>query len=380
MDFYTKLETFILKLDIYGHRIDFYINSQPLVKSKFGAFFSVLIICFSLYLFANNYLAWLNNENLQTISSSQSYSVNELLNKNESFIYNFDYTNYNVYFVIMADFGNGSEPLYYDSLKRYINQTYFFTNSSLIKKNIGYQNCFVRNKNKFLLQANNPTNDYNKSTNSACINENMVLEMGLFAKPLINLLVNPVITYKITKCVNNTNENIICASDQEIIAMFKYITIQTSIPRSLYNFNDPINPRKRSYDYKFYSLDFSLVKTLTANLMPVYLYTDEGIISIDYKQNSIDFNVDSSVYETGIRGQENDILFQYDLTIGVNQQIYYRKNDKFNIIIANFGGTINILFILGRIMCYSYNLLVLKHKLINISFSNLEVKEKKMKK
>ena len=56
-----------------------------------------------------------------------------------------------------------------------------------------------------------------------------------------------------------------------------------------------------------------------------------------------------------------------------------RTNQRLKDLLENFGGIVNILFIVGRFLCYSYNLWVLKYKLINIQFANLDSLERSRK-
>lgn len=81
------------------------------------------------------------------------------------------------------------------------------------------------------------------------------------------------------KCENSTENNNSCASDLEIEDILKYIQVQATVPKSVYDFNNLKNPRKRTYDYQYYHLDFSLLKWYSGTLIPVYLETDHGIIS-----------------------------------------------------------------------------------------------------
>lgn len=70
----AKLKSFIPFFDIFGHEVDFYINSQTKVKSILGGIFSILIIFLCLYTFINNYVSWTKGEDLTTISAYRSYN------------------------------------------------------------------------------------------------------------------------------------------------------------------------------------------------------------------------------------------------------------------------------------------------------------------
>ena len=122
-----------------------------------------------------------------------------------------------------------------------------------------------------------------------------------------------------------------------------------------------------------------MTKVYTATVKPTFLKTDYGFIHDDYFLETTDFNIDTLNSETLIRNTEDDPLFYLDLSVGFDHQIYYRKNLKIYVFIANFGGIVNILLIFGKIIARSYNKMVFKYQLMNIAFTNLEKYQKKRK-
>lgn len=368
--FLKKLENFFLYLDMYGHRVDIYINSNRMVRSKIGAFFSVLIISFCLYTFVSNYISWRDKEYLQTISSTISLSVNELLRENKTYSFDFDSSNYGIYFVLRANINN--TLISYQNLTKYLNHSFFFINDDGEEKPLVMENCYTRKINDFLLQTNEGLKNYNEvSLNRWCIKDGQNVTMGLYPKS-DGMIHTPSFGYRVIKCKNSTENNFSCASDEEINKMIKFAYFQSSIPRSIFDFNDVKNPRKRAYDYRIYTLDNLFCKKFLTYLKPNYLMTDQGLLFDEYQLDSVDFNVDDLQYETANIDDTSGVLVNFEFNFGVNQQVYYRKNLKLYNIIANLGGIINFLFIFGKILCYSYNMLILKFSLINISFANLD--------
>ena len=114
--------------------------------------------------------------------------------------------------------------------------------------------------------------------------------------------------------------------------------------------------------------------------MPVFLETDRGLFQEDYVLDSVDFNAEKITSESMMRSSTDSILLEYALQFGTSQQFYYRKNSKIYQILGNLGGIINLLLLIGGVICKSYNSLVLKYELINQSFENLEEKEKVLNK
>lgn len=369
MNLRNKCQIFLLnfkKFDMYGQKLELWVNSERMVKSKFGAFISMIVISLCLYLFIENINSWNDKKNFQTISSSQSLAVSEMLLKNESFSYDFNHTNFNIYFGVTATFLNGS-MMNWEQLEKYVIQSFEYQNQFGESNNFDFEKCKEANRLEFL---DLDIVDNSISNWTVCLSKNY--EMGLFTdknKMIINMTN---LSYKISLCKNSTQNNYSCASYSEIAEILKYVQVQVSLPKSVYDFNNPDKIRKKTFEYQFYHLDLNLKKIFSASLIPIYLQTDEGIYEELYKLNTVDFNVEKILYETLLREKNNDLLFIYDLSFGFDQQIYIQKNQKIFILFANFGGIMNFLFLLGKIICYFYNRTVYLHQLINISFTNLE--------
>ena len=283
---------YFIKCDLFGRRVDFSVKNQILVKSKLGAFVSCIIIGLALYLFVINIISWRNMESLQTISSFQNMNVNDLLYKNQNFVYNFDYSNYGLYVVLSANFPNGT-MINYEQLEPYLTQNFVYTNQSFIENNIGFSKCLLQNQDIFLqLDDSIIQSDFNKTSDwRVCINQTYL--MGLFTDQTTSTVSRSTISYRVNKCQNSTENDFSCASEEEIESILPYVSLQMTIPKSNYDFTNPSNPRKRTYDYQFYYFDINLMKSYTGFLLPVYLKTDVGIISDDYILNSVDFNVEN---------------------------------------------------------------------------------------
>ena len=212
--------------------------------------------------------------------------------------------------------------------------------------------------------------DPNKTSDwTVCVNT--AYPMGLYVDEVQMIVNQSVISYTVSKCRNSTENNNFCASEDEINDIMKYVLVQASIPKSVFDFNNPINPRKRTYQYQLYHLDTGLMKYLTGQLSPIFLKTDHGLISDDYSLDSVDFNLENLASEAMFRKNENTVL-KYDLVFGCMRQTYYRKNQKIYVFLANFGGVVNLIFIVGKLLCQFYNNFVLKHHLINMAFNNLD--------
>lgn len=366
-------------LDMYGSRVSLYIDGETKVRSKFGALISLTIVILCLYSLIDKIIDWNNFQNLQTISASHTYNINNLLRVNKNHSFTLDSDNYYIYFILSSKI-NGT-TVRNKNLSRYLNYSVvyqFIWGNDLIEKNIELESCYDHKTNDFLLLSNSDLSDYNqRSKTRMCIKGGQNISIGLFPNPSFSIVHIPGFSYTVRKCVNSTSNNNSCASDEEIEKVIRTSQVQVSLPKSIYDFSDIKFPRQRAYDYKVYGLDVQFSKAFYANLLPIYLMTDYGWIYDDYKVDSTDFNVENLDFETqNIDASQK--IFEFTFQFGFNDQIYYRKNLKFLDIIGSFGGIINILFLIGKLICYSYNLLALKHSLINFCFSNLDKQVKNL--
>ena len=237
---------------------------------------------------------------------------------------------------------------------------------------VNMTSCLTKWQDDFLEIPEYDDPVYNTTSDwSLCIQDDYL--MGLLTDQNRSMVNSTGLSYLINICENTTENNNSCATMDDIQKMISSISIQISIPNSIYDFRKAVNPRKRTYDNKYYSLSWSMFKWLSATLKPVLVKTDYGLISEDYKTDNIDFNVDDLQTQYDMRSGKR--LFQFDFIFGTNLDNYYRKNNKLTSMLADFGGTLNLLLLVGGVLCNTYNLLMMRHKLINISFRNSEGEE-----
>jgi len=370
-----NLKCALRSLDLFGYNVQLFINMDTKVKSKFGGFISIVIFIYSCYFFASALQSWYTNNDFQIIPSMKNLSLNQIYQQNETILYDFDYSNYNIYFILLANLPN-STSLNFRQLENYVSQQLIYNNLSNYDVELPFNNCLTQRQEIFLLETVD-VGDNATSPWSICLNQ--TLQMGLAADPQ-NLVNAPMIKYRILLCENTTDNNYSCASSDEITQMLQYIQVQIRLPETDFDFNDNFSPRKRTYDYEAYHLDMSLYKYFLGYLMPVFLETDRGLFQEDYVLDSVDFNAEKITSESMMRSSTDSILLEYALQFGTSQQFYYRKNSKIYQILGNLGGIINLLLLIGGVICKSYNSLVLKYELINQSFENLEEKEKVLNK
>lgn len=375
MVFQQKILQFFLFFDIYGQPVEFYINTQTRVKSKIGSLISIMILAFCSYTFFDNLKSWKEKKFLQTITADETITLDQLIKTSKNHSFTFDSSNYYLYFLVKASV-NGTS-LYNNNLKKYFNQSIIYEKVDGSFQNLELESCYQKKINDFLLMGNEGlTSNDQKSGNRFCIKDGQNINMGLYKNPTKNTLLMPRLVYKLTKCTNSTINGFLCASNQEIDQVLKNIQIQISLPKSFYDFTDSFQPRKRAYDARLYNLDPLFCKKFSVSLIPTNLITDYGWFVDDYRLESTDFNTEPLEYES-LNIDSELLFFQYDFRISFNHKSYHRKDQKIYDLIANLGGMVNIVFLLGKLLVETYNALILKYLLINYSFSNLDNKEEK---
>ena len=157
-------------------------------------------------------------------------------------------------------------------------------------------------------------------------------------------------------------------SEEEILNISRGTVIQITIPNSLFDFTRPLMPRKRNYDSQIQYIQYGVHQKMLSHIYPIYVKTDHGLISEDYQINSLDFNVDRTEIKNYMRESEDDCFFDFSIQMAYLQQTYYRKNIKIKDIISSLGGILNILVLLGNMICNKYNSNIYMKRFIEKSF------------
>lgn len=355
-------------IDIFGCKIELSLRRNKCVKSKFGAILTLIILLICIYSFSMNILDWRNNKKLQTITSSLSSNVPEIISKNLSSFYIFDYINYNIYFALISVYND--TVLSHEELNRYLTQEVIYQYDEK-HETIPLEPCNQAKQDAFLLasEAKIKADSNITSLRSLCIKNSFKMGFYVFEnQPGVN---TPNINYFVRKCKNSTENNFTCAADSQINQVIKSTYLQLSLPQNIYDFNDPDTPRKRTYDNQIYIFDDKLIKLYQGYLVPTIVKTDFGLVSENYEEDSIDFNLDDMQYQSNFR-EEEDPLMQFGLQVGFQTKTYLRKNVKLVDILSSLGGTLNLLMVIGKFIGLTYNSVILQYKLINHSFENLD--------
>ena len=79
----------------------------------------------------------------QTISSTNILKSPVMVSKNESIVYNLDYTNFYVYWILSAYFPNGT-IINYNVLSRYFTQSIMYIDENSATHELAFEKCPLR--------------------------------------------------------------------------------------------------------------------------------------------------------------------------------------------------------------------------------------------
>lgn len=368
-----KIKRFFRFFDLYGQNVNLYINKSSKFKSWFSGLISLGILIFICYFFAPILKTWMNQQTLITIPATVNYSVKQLIQENKPYEYDISYKNFYVNFIIKALLPNGT-TLINEELKSYITFRYVYDDIFSKENLLDYEICNVKKENIFLgldEQENSDSiengNDNENNPNRLCIANSFKMKIVPdIEKKKIN---STQFFFQIYKCENSSSNSNSCATNEEISNIIKYIEIQAYIPKTIYDFQNVLSPKTRIYDLQIFTLEQN-IKIYNYSLVPTLLYTDQGWINEDYFLDQTDFN--GNIASESFRVNENqNLLFRYNFLIGYTFQIYYRRNQKINEVIGSFGGIINVIFLLGKIICATHNMLTMKILIIRRTFLKL---------
>jgi hypothetical protein len=326
-------------------------------------------------------LGWSNMNNLTIINSSENFSIVGLLNENRSIEYNLSYSNYGIYFSLFAHFSNSSE-LSYKNLEKYFKIEYKYSRTGYDndKLDLESEECNERKINEFLNLDYNKTKVTETETNPwrICIKDN--LNMGLLTEKKMETVFTPAIFLEVKQCKNTTENNNSCASFEEIKEIRKFITIQSTLPKTIYDFKNQSNLIKRVYQVENHNLDLNLKKIIKTELNPTHLYKDWGLFYDNYKLDSTNFNQGQQTIDFDTKDEKDELLFQYQIYFSYQIDNYFIRNQKIHEILGSFGGIISIFYSLGNFLCFYINRILFTNYLVYLAFkiNNTKSKEKRV--
>lgn len=234
----STLQHYLSSFDIYGQEVNLTINGRHKFRTSFGGLSTIVLIVLITHIFSDFFDSWLKKEKMTIIPSSISYNSMDLLAANKNYSYQFNYQNYGVYWMITAELPNRS-VLQMPNLTNYFTYKVIYWSEAYVKMEIPTGPCRLDYIDTFLgLDEILIEKDKGKlSPTRICIQDEF--KMGIFPDPKISFIRTPGFSFYVyQKCVNSTENNNSCASQEAIDQMISYTYVRTIMPTTTYDFNN----------------------------------------------------------------------------------------------------------------------------------------------
>lgn len=362
------LKQSVESFDFFGIPVQIYIKKNRFLKSLFGGTISLSIILLAIFFFISLLLQWRNFDKVKIVQSSDLKTSFEFLAENKNYTYELTYSNYYPKFAMYLNFMN-TTILPFNEINRYFKlnakKMDIFGNSL----NLQVEAC------KFTLEKTYLKKEYLIDKEE---DDNQIFYQCL--QDSVNISIKPnqtmkapileLIHFSIDYCQNSSTNNNSCSSLEEIHKYAKYLFLDVWVPKTNYDFRNIKDPRTRSYDIYYYTLDPELSKLIMINVVPTHLFKDKGLFTEDYEEDEIYFDIEHFHYDTLTRKySEESSLFAIEFILSMGTKSYYLVNYKWNDILGNLGGTLNILLLIGKLICGFYNYLLIQHLIVTYTFS-----------
>lgn len=357
------------KFDIYGDNISLYSDQNKKVNTILGGIFTLVIGAISIALFftfGSDFLYRLNPEFIKNDVIMQDYTKTYF---NSS-------TNYSLTFRFEDNTGNLIDPEgkhFYFSIYHY---TYKNINGSFIlesQKQIDYNFCRLEDfEDKEFFEKNNMGSYF-------CISDTISLG-GSWSNDFLDYLeISTVrcnegeINLKGERCGDSKTTNTIISNFAYKVVNMQKLFIDPN------NYNTPLIPTKRMV---YNRLDSILYKETITNLMSVEVHTDYGWIFSNIIMNSkldlYNVEVDTSTQDSLKDGQYSNLLDSTYLYYLKDKTIYKRTYSKIQKLLAEIGGIIKFMSVVGTSIIGFYKTSLLEFELVALWITgNLENKVNK---
>lgn len=362
----TKLN--YLFFDIYSKRASFFFNNQEKIGSKFGLFLTILYIFTSLFIFIFYFIQTFERRDMKINDSTFYAQEMPIINIDSNSLYfafgledpitSNRYIDESIYY---------PQILYIDRIK--INGEF----KTITKKILEYERCneknFGHNYQHFFIKG--------ELNNSYCLkdfNYNLTFAGGYKYEKMAY------IRLKIFPCINTTENNNHCKSQEEIdyYLTSSYLSILIKdFGLNSSNYGQPITPTLQDL---YTTIDRRLFRNYFINFGITEVHTDISLLNEKLKiEKYLQYRNTYQVFyfreeEEYLNGKEMCVVhIQLDDTIFIQKRTYVKLTE----ILSKIGGYMQLIYTIFSILSLLINKFDSELKIINSIF-NFNVKEKKM--
>ena len=357
-----------LYFDIYSKRASFFYNNSEKIGSNFGLFLILIYILFSLILFIYNIVSTLQRKDLRVYDSTMN--TQELLT--------IDINSKNLYFAFGME-----NPI---SLNRFIDETIYYPEIIFIDK-IKVNGEFIINNTKILEYeeckeeyfGENYQNLFLKGElkNSYCLknfNYNLTLSGGFKYEKMSYIRI------KVFPCVNSTENNNHCKSQEEIdyyLSSGYFSILLKNFGLNPTNYSIPVIPSLKDL---YTTIGKRFFTSYILNFGITEIHTDKGLFNEkEYIEKYLQFREASQSFSLVDESSNNigkDICL-VQLKLDDTIYIQKRKYNKISEIFSKIGGYMQLTYTMFSLLCLLINKFDYELKIINSIF-NFDIDDKKM--
>lgn len=337
-------------VDFLGTNCNFYIQSQFHYSTKFGGFVTIVmgaVMCILFALFGKDFYYRINPTLLTETGNYPDYPLFVIDNSNFSLIFGIE---------------DDSSLIWRDDSQIYIQAvfvTYEYQNDSTYVYNEVYVQPNLCEERHFF---------FNQSSNALRFKDHFCLD---FNQTQVGGNWDSNFVYYFYLAINECSEGSSpsgssCTSTSSSILNSNNHYMSTYMLNYNIDPNDYTQPLKYGFKNHYFLIDNSILKNYRFNIMQILVNTDygwlfqamnnEGALSLD----SVEFDVNSNV-------RQNTRLANASFYFGKRFSSYLRIYTKIQVLAANVGGVMKLLFLIGSLLVRKYSLFYLNKEIITKS-------------
>jgi hypothetical protein len=353
----SKTEEILLFLDIFGQGIQFSINGELTSKTIFGGTLSLIMIALLLAMFFVSASDVLNHTNPGiSIESSILNDIPEIILDNSNFP------------IAIAVTANSNQAIV--DLKKFNFQFLLMqgnTSDDILSVNLNMTNC----RKEFFPHIKPEIFESLKMEEFYCIENQKISLKGSWTESFISY-----VSLRLSLCINTTVTGEPCDTKEEI---FSFLT-KEALYFNVY-FQDTIINAQNSKSPIIYTVSnhYKLIKPDSNKILDYFirnqsLLSDDGFLFREYNLfQTLAF--DYYTYDENYMDRQN-ILVQFDFFSSANKDIYHRRYQKIQEVLASVGGLATILKLSFILICYIFSLVkrdeILLNKIFDFHFNENE--------
>jgi hypothetical protein len=240
-------------------------------------------------------------------------------------------------------------------------------NDSLIPTKLDLENCSLNN----FPQISNKSFIESKLYNNLCIKNQSLSIGGNIQEDYVQY-----ITIGLKTCINSTNSNITCASENEIMDFFSKNTLYFSLyfQNNIINSQNYLYPETSFIKNVYKMIKYGLYKESGLFFKNQILFSDNGfILDTNYQHNVVSYN--QEYYEFSDMNLSDGYLCSFFLYSSNLMEIYRRNYTKFQDVLANVGALSNMFIYILQYFVSIFSSNVLNQHILNKIFDFLIIKK-----